>query len=175
VFARYLKNSLRRRRNSEGICQVGQSWNSPFGDWGHIRFCLVVFSWIYFLARYWAYQISALIYAILMAAPPTALSIAGLSSYIAGRSAFWKSHQRIRGPLALLSLAFMFVGGFFFAWTWAFSAYGANKLQPPYAQPLTYYLANNSPYFILSALWLAAGLLVLADAAEAHRKEPSQT
>ena len=138
---------------------------------------VLAFVWWYsaghvFLAWYWSYQISALMFAILMVAPPIALSIAGLASYVAGRNAFWKSQQRGKGFLAILSLAYMFVGGFFFAWTWAFSVYGANKLQPPYAQPLTHYLVNNLPYFTLFALWFAAGLLVLADAVEAHWKRP---
>jgi uncharacterized membrane protein len=134
------------------------------------------FAWWYsvgyvFSAWYQSYRISALIYAILMVAPSIAISIAGLASYVVSRHAFWKSRQRT-GLLALLSLVLMFVGGFFLAWIWAFSVYGANKLQPPYAQPLTQYLVNNSPYFILFAMWFAAGLLVLADAVEAHWKEP---
>ena len=140
---------------------------------------LFAFVWWYstgyvFLAWYWSNQISALTFATLMVAPPIALSIAGLSSYVAGRNAFWKSPQRRKGSLTLLGLALMIVGGFFTAWTWAFSVYGANKLQPPYAKPLTYYLVNNSPYFILFALWFAAGLLVLADAVEAHWQKPIQ-
>ena len=123
-----------------------------------------------FLAWYWAYQISALVYAILMVAPSFVISIVGLTVYIVCRKEFWKSLQRGKSLLALGSLAYMFVGGFFFGWTWAFSAYGASKLQPPYALPLTYYVVNNLPYFTLFALWFAAGLLVLTDAVEAHWK-----
>jgi len=138
---------------------------------------MFAFVWWYstgyvFLAWYWSYQISALTFATLMAAPSIVLSIVGLASYVAGRDAFWRSHQRRKAFLALLGLTYMFVGGFFIAWTLAFSVYGAEKLPPPYAKPLTHYLVNNSPYFILFALWFAAGLLVLADAVEAHWKGP---
>jgi len=121
-----------------------------------------------FLAWYWSYQISALVFAALAVAPSIVLTVVGFASYSAGRRAFWRPYSRRKGLLAYLGLVFMFVGGFFLAYIWTFSVYAANKPQPPYAKPLTYYLSNNSPYFMLFALWLITGLLVFADALEAY-------
>lgn len=124
-----------------------------------------------FLEWYWSYQISALLFATLAVAPSIALIIAGLTSYVVGRGAFWKLRQRRKGFLAIMGLALMFVGGFFIAWIYAFSVYAADKLEPPYAKPPTYYLFSNSPYIVLFILWFVAGLLVFADAIEARWKE----
>jgi hypothetical protein len=69
--------------------------------------------------------------------------------------------------LAVLGLALMFVGGFFVAYTWSISVYAADNSQ----QSLTYYLANNSPYFVLFVLWFMTGLLLFADSLEAYWKK----
>jgi len=121
-----------------------------------------------FLAWYWSYQISAFVFAALAVAPSIVLTVAGFASYSAGRRAFWKPYSLRKGLLAYLGLVFMFVGGFFLAYIWTFSVYAANKPEPQYAKPLTYYLANNSPYFMLFASWIITGLLVFADALEAY-------
>jgi len=120
------------------------------------------------LAWYWSYQISALVFAALAVAPSVALAVVGLAGYGAGRRDFWKMHSRRKGLLAVLGLALMFVGGFFVAYTWAMSVYAVSKSLPQYAKPLTYYLTNNSPYFILFVLWFITGLLVFADSLEAY-------
>lgn len=131
-----------------------------------------VFLWWYsigylFLDWYWSYRISALTLAALMAGPPAALAFAGFALYVVGRRAFWTAVHRPKRLLAVFGLALMAAGGFFVAWFWAFSAYAANKLGPPYEKPLSYYLATSSPYFILFALWVLSGLLIFADAVEA--------
>jgi len=131
-----------------------------------------VFLWWYsigylFLDWYWSYRISALTFAVLMAGPPAALTLAGFALYVVGRRAFWAMSNRPKGLLAIVGLALMVAGGFFITWFWAFSAYAANKLGPPYDKPLSYYLATSSPYFILFALWILSGLLIFADAVEA--------
>lgn len=120
-----------------------------------------------FLDWYWSFRPSALTYAVLMASPPIALTISGFALYVAGRKAFCATVHRWKGLLGLLGLALMIAGGFFVTWFWAYAAYAANKLGQPYSQPLSYYLAANSPYFILFALWIASGLLTFADAVEA--------
>jgi hypothetical protein len=131
-----------------------------------------VFLWWYsigylFLGWFWSYRVSALTLAALMAGPPAALTLAGFVFYAIGRKAFWAIAHQKKGLLALLGLALMVGGGFFVSWFWAFSAYAANKLGSPYSLPLSYYLATNSPYFILFALWILSGLLIFADAIDA--------
>jgi len=120
-----------------------------------------------FLDWYWSYQISALTFAVLMASPSAALSIAGLVLYVAGRKIFWNSQHIPKVLLIFVGLALMLVGGFFTAWHWAFATYAAGKLGPPYDKPLNYYLGTSSPYFILFALWILSGLVMFADAADA--------
>lgn len=121
-----------------------------------------------FLAWYRSHQISALMFAALVVAPSVALAAVGLVGYSVGRRDFWKMYSGRKGLLAVLGLVLMFVGGFFVAYTWSMSVYAANNSQ----QSLTYYLANNSPYFIMFVLWFVKGLLVFADSLEAHwRKE----
>jgi hypothetical protein len=131
-----------------------------------------VFLWWYsigslFLDWYWAYRISALTFAALMAGPPAALTLAGFVLYIIGRRAFWAVAHRPKKLLTMVGLALMAAGGFFVTWFLAFSAYAANKVGPSYDRPLSYYLATSSPYFILFALWILSGLLIFADAVEA--------
>ena len=131
------------------------------------------FAWWYltgyvFLTWYWSYQISALVFAALAVAPSIVLTVAGLASYGVSRKAFWAPYTRGKGLLAYLGLAFMFVGGFFLAYIYTLSVYAASKPEPQYAKPLTYYLANNAPYFVLFALWLITGLWVFADALETY-------
>jgi hypothetical protein len=104
------------------------------------------------------------VFAALAVAPSVALGIVGLVGYGVGRKDFWKIYSTRRGLLTVLGLGLMFLGGFFVAYTWSMSVYGANMS----LQPLTYYLANNSPYFILFVLWFMTGLLVFADSLEAH-------
>jgi hypothetical protein len=116
---------------------------------------------------HWFPQISALTFTILMACPPIALTISGFMLYVTGRKAFWATAHQLKSLLGLLGLALMTAGGFFVTWFWAYAAYAANKPGQPYSQPLSYYLAINSPYFVLFALWIASGLLIFADAIEA--------
>jgi MFS family permease len=121
-----------------------------------------------FQVWYQSHQISAIVFAALAVAPSVALAVVGLVGYIAGRKDFWKERLKTKGLLAVLGLVLMFVGGFFVAYSWSMSAYAANKSM----QPLTYCLANNSPYFTLFVLWFMTGLLVFVDSLEAHwRKE----
>jgi len=137
----------------------------------------LAFLWWYsagnlFLVWYQSRQISALVFATLVVAPSVALAIAGLTGYCAGRRGFWKIYSKRKGPLAVLGIALMFLGGFFVAYTWASSVNAASESLPQFAKPLTYYLANNSPYFVLFALWFLTGLLVFTDSLEAlWRKE----
>jgi hypothetical protein len=133
----------------------------------------VAFVWWYsagylFLTWYQSHQISALVFAALAVAPSVALAVVGLVGYGAGRGEFWKVHSRHNVLLAFLGLALMFVGGFFIVYIWSMSVYAANRA----LQPLTYYLANNSPYFVLFVLWFITGLMFFADSLEAYwRKE----
>ncbi len=125
---------------------------------------------------YLSFQPSELIYATLMAGPPIALTVSGFALYVAGRKAFWTPSHRWKGMLVLLGLALMIAGGFFVTWFWAYAVYAADRLGQPHSQPLSYYLAANSPYFILFVLWIATGLLTFADAIEAMlatRRRPS--
>lgn len=131
-----------------------------------------VFLWWYFtgyvfLDWYSSSRISALTLSVLMASPPAGLTFVGFVLYVVGRRAFWAAAHRPKALLAVVGLALMAGGGFLVAWFWAFSAYAANKLGPPYDKPLSYYLATGSPYFILFALWILSGLLIFADAIEA--------
>ncbi len=128
----------------------------------------LAFLWWYsvgylFLAWYWSYQISALVFAALAVAPSVALAVVGLAGYSVGRRDFWKVYSKRKALFAVLGLVLMFVGGFFVAYIWSMSVYGADKS----LQPLAYYLVNNSPYFILFVLWFMTGLLVFADSLEA--------
>ena len=113
---------------------------------------------------YQSHQISALVFATLAVAPSVVLAVIGLVGYGVGRKDFWKTYSKRKALLVILGLAVMFVGGFFVAYTWSMSVYEASESM----QPLTYYLANNSPYFVLFVLWFATGLLVFADSLEAH-------
>ncbi len=129
----------------------------------------LAFLWWYsvgslFLVWYQSHLISALVLAALVAAPSVILAVVGLVGYSAGRRDFWKLRSGRKGLLTVLGLVLMFMGGFFVAYTWSIAAYGANKS----LQPLTYYLANNLPYFILFVLWFVIGLLVFADSLEAY-------
>jgi len=130
---------------------------------------VLAFAWWYsagnlFQTWYQSHRISALVFAALAVAPSVVLAIVGLAGYAAGRKEFWKIYSKRKALLAVLGLVLMFAGGFFVAYTWSMSVYGANTSM----QPLTYYLANNSPYFILFVLWFITGLLVFADSLEAH-------
>ncbi len=134
---------------------------------------VLAFPWWYsvgylFLVWYRSYQISAFVFAALAIAPSVVLTAVGLASYIIGRKEFWKTHSRRKGLLAVLGLVLMFVGGFFVAYAWTLSVYTAGRSLPQFARPLTYYLANNSPYFILFVLWFMTGLLIFADSLEAY-------
>lgn len=133
----------------------------------------LAFLWWYsagylFLVWYRSYQISALMFAALSVAPSVVLTAVGLASYIMGRREFWKTRSKSKGLLAVLGLILMFVGGFFVAYAWTLSAYTAGRSLPQFAMPLTYYLASNSPYFILFVLWFMTGLLIFADSLEAY-------
>jgi len=141
---------------------------------------IVTFLWWYsagyvFLSWYWSYRISFPIFATLMVIPSVGLTVAGLALYLTGRNEYWKAAQRRRGLLSLLGLALMLLGAFFSWWFYAFAVYAADKLGPPYAKPVTHYLATSSPYFILFALWIVSGLMIFADAIEAilTRKQSS--
>jgi len=118
------------------------------------------------ISWYWSRQISALVYAILMASPSVALAVAGCWFYISGRRAFWKSNLKQKRLLAFLGLALMLVGGLFGAFYWEMAVYRANLLRPVVGDQLILYLSSISPYFILFALWIISGLLVFADAVE---------
>jgi hypothetical protein len=120
-----------------------------------------------YLAWYRSRQISALAFATLVVAPSVVLAVVGLVGYSVGRRDFWKMYLIGKRLLAVLGLALMFVGGFFVAYTWSISVYAADNSQ----QSLTYYLANNSPYFVLFVLWFMTGLLVFADSLEAYWKK----
>ena len=119
-----------------------------------------------FLSWYSLHLISALAFAIVSVSLPVVLAIAGSAAYIAGRRAFWNSNQRDKRLLAFLGLVFMLLGGFFGAWYWTVASYRANSPQPEGSTLLVYYLSNNSPYFVLFALWFVSGLLMFADAVE---------
>jgi hypothetical protein len=133
----------------------------------------LAFLWWYsaeylFLFWYQSHQISALAFAALAVAPSIGFALGGFVGYGVGRKDFWKVYLRRKALFAILGLALMFVGGFFIAYTWSVSVHGANR----FFQPLTYHLANNSPYFILFALWFTAGLWIFVDSLEAYwRKE----
>jgi len=134
----------------------------------------LAFVWWYsagnlFQVWYQSHQISALVFAALAVMPSVVLAVVSLIGYGVGRKDFWRTYSKRKALLAVLGLGFMFVGGFFVAYTWSISVYGANHS----LQPLTYYLANNSPYFILFALWFMTGLLVFADSLEAQGEETS--
>lgn len=131
-----------------------------------------VFLWSYsigyiFSNWYSSSRISALMFAMLMAGPPAALTLAGFALYVVGRRSFWAVAHRPKRVLAVLGLVLMVAGGFLITWYWASSAYAATKLGSPYDRPLAYYLATTSPYFVLFALWILSGLLIFADAVEA--------
>lgn len=133
----------------------------------------LAFPWWYsvgYLLTVWyrSFHISALMFAALAAAPSVVLTVIGLSSYIMGRKDFWKTHSKRKGLLVVLGLVLMFVGGFFVAYAWTLSVYTAGRSLPQFARPLTYYLTNNSPYFILFVLWFMMGLLLFADSLEAY-------
>jgi hypothetical protein len=118
----------------------------------------LAFLWWYsvgyvFLVWYQSYQISALMFAALAVAPSVILTAVGLVSYIMGRTEFWKTRSKRKRLLAFLGLILMFFGGFFVAYAWSLSSYAAGRSLQQSARPLTYYLANNSPYFILFVLW----------------------
>lgn len=134
----------------------------------------LAFVWWYsagnlFQVWYQSHQISALVFAALAVAPSVVLAVAGLIGYGVDRKGFWKVYSNRKTLLAVLGLGFMFVGGFFVAYTWSISVYATNHS----LQPLTYYLANNSPYFALFVLWFMTGLLVFADSLEAQGEETS--
>jgi len=130
---------------------------------------VLAFVWWYsagnlFQTWYQSHQISALLFAASAVAPSVVFAVIGLVGYGAGREDFWKIYSRRKALLAVLGLVLMSMGGFFIAYTYSMSAYETSKS----TQPLTYYLANNSPYFILFVLWSITGLLLFADALEAH-------
>ena len=130
---------------------------------------VLAFVWWYsagtlFQTWYQSHQISALVFATLAVSPSVILAVVGLIGYGAGRKDFWKAYSRRKTLLAVLGLALMFLGGFFIAYTWSISVYAANHS----LQPLTYYLANNSPYLALFVLWFMTGLIVFADSLEAY-------
>jgi len=114
-----------------------------------------------------SYQISALTFALLMAGPSVASAIAGLVLYVVSRKKFWHVGQQPRGLYAFMGLALMLIGGFLGVWYLAYAAYATRQPQPPYDQPLVYYLSINSPYFILFTLWIVSGLLMFADSLDA--------
>jgi hypothetical protein len=134
---------------------------------------VLAFVWWYsagslFQVWYQSHQISALAFATLAAAPSVVLTVVGLVGYSVGRKDFWKIYSRRKALLAVLGLAVMSLGGFFFGFAWVTSEQRAFMSM----QPLAQHLANNSPYFILFALWFMTGLLVFADSLEAYwRKE----
>jgi hypothetical protein len=133
----------------------------------------LAFVWWYsagnlFQTWYRSHQISAVVFAALAVAPSVVFAVVGLVGYVIGRKDFWKMYSTRKGLLAVLGLAVMSVGGFFFGFAWVMSGQGADMSM----QPLTQHLANNSPYFILFALWFVTGLLVFTDSIEAYwRKE----
>lgn len=119
-----------------------------------------------FMSWYSSYQISALAFAILSVSLPFGLAIAGSAAYIAGRRTFWNSNQRRKQLLAFLGLALMLLGGFFGAWYLAVAAHRASTPQLEGNNLLVHFLSNNSPYFVLFALWFVSGLLMFADAVD---------
>src|SRR3989337_612567 len=59
------------------------------------------------------------------------------------------------------------LGYLFLMWSWfhySMALYESTKHGPPWDKPLGYILAENSPYFVLFALWLLSGVILLADA-----------
>ncbi len=117
-----------------------------------------------FLSWYLARHISPLAFAVLSVSLPVVLAIVGSAAYIAGRRAFWSSNPRSKRLLAFLGLVFMLLGGFFGAWYWSVAAFRADMSLPEGSNLLVHYLGNNSPYFVLFALWFVSGLLMFADA-----------
>jgi hypothetical protein len=135
-----------------------------------IAFSIVAaFLWWYsagylFLIWYWSYQIPTLTFAILMVSPSIALTTAGLALYIGGRKGFWKMTRKPRVLLAVLGPILILLGGSLSWFYYSMSAYESTKHGPPWDKPLVYILADNSPYFVLFALWLISGVILLADA-----------
>lgn len=130
---------------------------------------VVAFLWWYsagylFLTWYWSYQISTLTFAILMTSPSIALAIAGLALTIGGRKGFWKMTRKPRVLLAVLGSILILLGGLLSWFYYSMSVYESTKHGPPWDKPLAYILADCSPYFVLFALWLISGVILLAEA-----------
>lgn len=130
---------------------------------------IAAFLWWYtvgylFLMWYWSYQISFFTFSLLMVSPLTALNVAGLAVYFKDRKTFWKISRRPMVLSTLIGAILVFLGGLLSWFHYSMSLYASTKHGPPWDEPLGYILAEASPYFVLSALWLISGVILLADA-----------
>ena len=130
---------------------------------------IVAFLWWYsvgylFLMWYWSYQISYFTFSLLMVSPLTALNVAGLALYFWKRKIFWEINRKPRVLSTVVGSILVFLGGLLSWFHYSMSLYASTKHGPPWDEPLGYILAEASPYFVLSALWLISGVILLADA-----------
>ena len=99
-----------------------------------------------------------------MASPLIALNVAGLALYFGDRKTFWKINTKPRVLSTVVGSILVFLGGLLSWFHYSMALYESTKHGPPWDKPLGYILAENSPYFVLFALWLLSGVILLADA-----------
>ena len=104
-----------------------------------------------FLEWYWSYRISYLTFSVLMISLPSLMTTVGLAMYGIRRRAPWQTNNKKRALLLLTGTALVLAGSMLTWYTYAMSV--------PYN-----YLAENSPYFVLSGLWIVSGGALLTDA-----------
>jgi len=138
-----------------------------------LSFCFAFLLWFivgaFFSSQHLTFYdlpISEFAFYTIMCGPSIALTIAGLTLYIRGRREFWKAHRELNARLLLsfFGAPLIYLGAWFSWETYRASVYYSTKMGPPWDKPLGYYLALNSPYFILFAFWFISGVILLADA-----------
>ena len=117
-----------------------------------------------FLMWYLSYQIPYFTFSLLMVSPSAALDVAGLALYFRDRKTFWKINRKPRVLSAVIGSILVFLASLLSWFHYSMSLYASTKHGPPWNEPLGYILAEASPYFVLSALWLVSGVILLADA-----------
>lgn len=113
-----------------------------------------------FLKWYWSYRISYLTFGVLMISLPFLMTTVGLAMYGIRRRAPWQMNNKKRALLLLTGTALVLAGSMFAWYTYAMSVY-------------YYYLAENSPYFVLSGLWIVSGGALLTDAVLGKTERPT--
>lgn len=119
---------------------------------------------IVFLMWYLSYQITYMTFGVLMVGLSIVMTIVGLTMYIAGRRMSWQANKKQRAVLLIIGIGLVAAGSILVWYMYAMSVYGSLKYGHLQARSLDYYLAENSPYFVLSAFWVASGVTLLIDA-----------